>query len=327
MKNSIKSNAKSNFHPENILRQGYDFKKLNAALPALKELIILNKSGKETIDFGDPKSVKLLNAAILKSHYQLAYWDIPKGYLCPPVPGRLDYLLHASDLLAAANSGKIPKGQKVKLLDIGTGANLIFPILARKHFGWDVIGTEVDQQAIINANEIIEKNNFHKGIDIRSQENPHKIFINILKPEDYIDLVVCNPPFHPSEQVARAGTDRKLKNLERSKIKKEQKPPKEKVKQLNFGGKKTELIYPGGELGFIQKMLEESKLIKNQVFWFTTLVSKESHLGRLKRKLEKLKPVDVKVVEMSQGQKSTRFLAWTFLDKKQRKVWREFRWK
>ncbi|WP_134601977.1 RlmF-related methyltransferase, partial [Pseudomonas aeruginosa] len=35
---------------------------------------------------------------------------------------------------------------------------------------------------------------------------------------------------------------------------------------------------------------------------------------------------DIRVVDMAQGQKQSRFVAWTYLDKKQRRAWRKERW-
>ena len=43
----------------------------------------------------------MLNRAILMHHYGVKSWDIPAGYLCPPIPGRADYIHSVADLLAA----------------------------------------------------------------------------------------------------------------------------------------------------------------------------------------------------------------------------------
>jgi 23S rRNA (adenine1618-N6)-methyltransferase len=47
--------------------------------------------------------------------------------------------------------------------------------------------------------------------------------------------------------------------------------------------------------------------------WFTTLVSKNEHLKSLMKVLQKIEPVEIKVIEMKQGQKTSRILAWTFM--------------
>jgi 23S rRNA (adenine1618-N6)-methyltransferase len=60
-------------------------------------------------------------------------------------------------------------------------------------------------------------------------------------------------------------------------------------------------------------MIEESLLFKTQVCWFTCLVSKNSNLNPLKKYLANQPITEMKVVEMSQGHKISRFIAWTFL--------------
>lgn len=85
-------------------------------------------------------------------------------------------------------------------------------------------------------------------------------------------------------------------------------------KTLNFGGQKAELWCPGGELAFIGRMIKESKTYQKQVFWFTCLVSKKDHLSKLKLSLKKSHAKQVKVINMAQGQKVSRFIAWSFYD-------------
>lgn len=78
-----------------------------------------------SVNFADPLAVKTLNKALLAHFYGVTHWDIPDGFLCPPVPGRADYVHHLADLLADDNGGVVPK--QATVLDIGTGANLIYP--------------------------------------------------------------------------------------------------------------------------------------------------------------------------------------------------------
>jgi len=163
--------------------------------------------------------------------------------------------------------------------------------------------------------ELVKENKLTAAIEVRTQKKKGRIFHDCILPEEYYDVVVCNPPFHLTEKEATLGTQRKWKNL-----------GKGKGSGLNFGGKKSELIYPGGELDFIQKIMTESKQFANQIMWCTTLVAKEAHLPKLQRKLAKLQPKDVKVIPMGQGNKQSRILAWTFLEAKQLEAWKKFRW-
>jgi 23S rRNA A1618 N6-methylase RlmF len=49
-------------------------------------------------------------------------------YLCPPFLEETDYIHYIADLLASSNNGIIPK-HAVQGLDIGVGANCIYPIM------------------------------------------------------------------------------------------------------------------------------------------------------------------------------------------------------
>ena len=149
---------KTKLHPRNKHRERYDFKLLIETCPALAQYVRLNEYDDESIDFFNPEAVKMLNMALLKHYYDIEYWDIPANYLCPPIPGRADYIHHIADLLAYENNGIIPRGNKIKSLDIGVGANCVYPIIGNKEYGWSFVGSDIDTTAIDNASQIIEKN-------------------------------------------------------------------------------------------------------------------------------------------------------------------------
>ena len=160
---------KSSLHPRNKHRERYDFKQLIDSCPELGQFVKLNNYKDESIDFFNPEAVKMLNKALLKHYYGIDNWDIPKNYLCPPIPGRADYIHHIADLLGSNNSefqrNKIPTGNKIKCLDIGVGANCVYPIIGNKEYGWSFVGTDIDPVSIESANKIIEMNPFLKGND------------------------------------------------------------------------------------------------------------------------------------------------------------------
>jgi hypothetical protein len=105
-------------HPRNRHQGRYDFPRLIEASPELAEFVILNPYGKQSIDFANPEAVRVFNRALLRQLYGLQHWDIPPGYLCPPIPGRADYVHGLADLLASDNSGEIPRGAAIRALDI-----------------------------------------------------------------------------------------------------------------------------------------------------------------------------------------------------------------
>lgn len=277
-------------HPRNRHQSRYDLNQLKAASPELAKHIIVNAYGDESIDFGDPESVKRLNQAILKKDYGLVYWDIPENYLCPPIPGRADYIHVLADLN--------PKAKVI--LDVGVGANCVYPIIGVSEYGWNFIGSEVDRVAASSAQIIVESNPSLKDkVEIRHQAIRENILKGVLKANEKIDFTMCNPPFHASAEEAQAGSQKKNRNL--------------RIKdQLNFGGTHSELWCKGGEEAFVTKMIIESTTIATQCLWFTSLVSNKENLRGFERILKKVNVTDFKTIEMSQGQKTSRVLAWTF---------------
>lgn len=302
---------KSNLHPRNSHRNPYDFEQLIACVPDLKHYVFTNAYGNVTINFSIPKAVKLLNKALLHHFYHIKNWDIPAHNLCPPIPGRADYIHYIADLLAE-NHGEIPEGSMISGLDIGVGANLVYPLIAHQSYGWKMTGTDINQDSLRNAEEILEHNpDLKSSVKLMVQPNPDCVFKNIILPEDRFTFSMCNPPFHDSEQSALKGNLRKTNNLHKNKASKT---------NLNFGGQQSELWCEGGELAFISKMIHESLQFSSQVLWFTCLVSKKDHLTKLTSLLKKVK-ADFKTIEMAQGQKTSRIVAWTFISEKDRKNW------
>ncbi|HKX57365.1 MAG TPA: RlmF-related methyltransferase, partial [Xanthomonadales bacterium] len=90
---------------------------------------------------------------------------------------------------------------------------------------------------------------------------------------------------------------------------------------LNFGGQNHELWCAGGELGFVSRMITESLAFSQQVYCYTSLVSKKENVAPLKKLLSQIGATRVDVVETSQGQKTSRLLAWSFLTAPQRQAW------
>jgi 23S rRNA (adenine1618-N6)-methyltransferase len=309
---------KAKLHPRNRNRERYKFAELIAVSPELANFAASNIYGDESIDFANPEAVKILNKAILKLFYGVENWDIPVNYLCPPIPGRADYIHHIADLLASCNNGKIPKGKHVTCLDIGVGANCVYPIIGTKEYGWSFIGADVDPVSIANAAQIVELNPQLKGlVEFRLQPNLNEIFRGIVR-DEFIDLTICNPPFHASLAEATAGTLRKLSSLTRKKITN----PK-----LNFGGQNRELWVEGGEAKFVGNIIRESREFWSSCLWFSTNISKQSNLQGVYAALKNVEAVEVKTLPMGQGNKISRIVAWTFLTEKQQKAWRDLRWK
>jgi len=318
MKETRKAIEKTGLHLRNPHRFRYDFELLLNNYPELKNFVHTkeHRSGasEETIDFSNPDAIKALNKTLLITYYDIQNWDIPSNYLCPPIPGRADYIHYIADLLANSNNGIIPEGEQVVGLDIGIGANCIYPIIGNNAYGWSFVGADIDEDALQNCKKIIVNN--AKLIDVISlqlQVEARYIFKNIILPEDRFAFTICNPPFHSSAEAAAKSALRKINALEENKT---------SNPVLNFGGQQAELWCKGGELGFITQMIYESAKYPLQCLWFTTLVSKKDNLKSIYKILGKVSAVAIKTIDMAQGQKISRIVAWTFLSETQQKEWK-----
>lgn len=304
--------AKVGLHSRNRHAAGYDFERLVAASPALGPFLVRALHGGPSIDFADPAAVKALNRALLAQAYGIQDWDIPAGYLCPPVPGRADYVHHLADLLADANGGAIPRGAAVHVLDVGVGANAIYPLVGHREYGWSFVGSDIDDAALTSAARILEANRLADAITLRRQADKGAVFAGVVASGERFDLTLCNPPFHGSLIEAREGAQRKWRNLGRGSSARP---------VLNFGGRGVELWCEGGEAGFARRMIAESARIPDQVLWFTTLLSSSASLSVVHRCLRQASAREIRTVPMAQGQKQSRFVAWTFLAPEARAAW------
>ena len=279
-------------------------------MPALQRFVCRNKTGEQTIDFSDNAAVVALNQAILARYYNIKFWQLPPGYLCPPVPGRADYVHYIADLLARSYP-ELPMGRQFKLLDIGTGANVIYPIIASQSYGWQVYGSEIDAVAIKVAKTIVASNPpLRQHLQFVPQTGS-KIFSGVIHHQQQFHLTMCNPPFYASAAEADAASARKWTNLGKG----------QQGALRNFAGRQHELWCSGGELAFIRQMIEESCLFKHNVCWFTTLVSQQKHLVPLSKLLKSIGAVQTEVIEMRHGQKVSRIFAWSFLTSAAQQGW------
>ena len=288
---------KTGLHPKNKHKSHYDFPSLIKSHPELAKFVAPNKYGTDSIDFSNPQAVIALNTALLKHFYGVTFWDIPKNYLCPPIPSRADYIHHLADRM---NDFLSKRKDEIHVLDVGVGANCIYPIIGNHEYRWKFVGSDIDKVALENAQNIIDKNKLNDKIELRLQTDKKKIFESIIQADEYFSFVVCNPPFHESAEAAKFGTEKKNKNLG---LKKD---------NQNFGGVGNELWCEGGELAFIKQMIFESIDYRDNVAWFTTLVSKSTTMPFLYEELKKEGITKVRTIDMAQGQKRTRVLAWRF---------------
>lgn len=291
-----KPKTKKALHPNNVHNHGYDFDKLVESYPDLQEVLVDSLRGETSIDFSNPKAVKLLNSALLSHHYGVNYWEFPDDNLCPPIPGRVDYIHYLNDLLKGSNVK-----EPIVVLDVGTGASCIYPLLGAKAYGWNFVGTDISKHSLSYARHIVRKNQLQKSIKLKLQANSENIFDGILDENSQFSATMCNPPFYKSAEEAQEANSRKQKNLGLS------------TTERNFSGEAQELWYEGGEKAFLHTYLYESSKFKEQSVWYTSLVSKKEHVESMEKSLKKLGAKTIKVIPMHQGNKITRIVAWSFV--------------
>ncbi|MBC8266042.1 MAG: 23S rRNA (adenine(1618)-N(6))-methyltransferase RlmF [Flavobacteriales bacterium] len=306
-KQEVRSTIKTNLHPNNKNREQYDLSELIKIRPELEKHIKPNKYGEDSIQFSDPAAVKVLNKALLHHYYGIENWDFPDTNLCPPIPGRADYIHYMADLLGDK--------EDITCLDIGVGANCIYPVLGISEYNWNFIASDVDVDSIATAKEIVKSNPSLKGkVKFRIQKDLNNIFKTVIKPKDKIDVSICNPPFHSSKKEALKGSMRKVRRLTGKRSKKV---------QLNFSGAANELVFAGGEKQFIHNMIAESVKYKSKCMWFTTLVSNKKNLDGIYKQLQEVEATEVRTVNMGTANKISRIVIWSFLDEKEQKEWKK----
>lgn len=278
-------------HSKNRFKNGYDFDLLIQKNPQLEKFVSSNKYGNLSIDFSNPNAVKELNKGLLFCYNTITNWDFPDNNLCPPIPSRLDYIHHLLDLIS--------ENENIQILDIGTGATCIYPLLGVAEYNWNFVATDIDSHSLKTAQNIIHKNDLSSKIELRYQQDKQHILKGILKEDDLFSVTMCNPPFYKSAEDARGANRRKSRNLGTNALR-------------NFSGNQNELWYLGGEKAFLHNYLYESSLFFSKSKWFTSLVSKKENVLSLEKSSQKLNVAEFKVVELQQGNKISRIVCWRF---------------
>uniref|UniRef100_A0A3B0N6M7 U6 small nuclear RNA (adenine-(43)-N(6))-methyltransferase n=1 Tax=Theileria annulata TaxID=5874 RepID=A0A3B0N6M7_THEAN len=228
-------------------------------------------------------------------------------YLAPCVPNRLSYIRAISSLLCLKNNEShisdieahnINSDEQLKLniivLDIGTGASCIYPLIGTSENSWNFIGTDIDNLTLELARENVEINHLEDRINLRLQRTPTLIFNSILYSHELVAMTMCNPPFHSSLEMTNlnprtfsTGTERELvfSIPEDTNLSTEQ-SYMDNIECIGnstvTGQLKFMLTEKHGDLAFIEIMLQESKLYCHNIVWFTTLVPRMSTLKKIK---------------------------------------------
>ena len=112
---------------------------------------------------------------------------------------------------------QVPEEQS-RILDIGTGTGLIAMMMAQRFPQADIVGIDIDKDAVEQASENVMNSPFSERINICQKD------VSRMEDADGFDAIVCNPPYFvgslrcPDEQrtIARHTVSLTYKNLTKS---------------------------------------------------------------------------------------------------------------
>jgi len=274
-----------------------DFSILINIFQELKKYIKEKKEKDEinefTFDWSNNNLSLLMTKCILNYYFDIKYYSIPNNFLIPPVPSRLNYLNTINTLLTSYNAlNNNNKQNNVIGIDIGTGANLIYPLLGYSLYKWIFICSEINNDAYENAKTIITNNKLEENIKLIKQKYKNLIFVGIINKEEKYFFTMCNPPYYDYEE----------------EIKKED---KNRDCQYNF----DEIYYKNGEIGFFDEYFEESICYKKNVFLFTILIGKKTNVQIILDKISNDKNIKFYDMKRIQTGNNMRYIIyWSFFN-------------
>ncbi|KAJ1304728.1 hypothetical protein OPQ81_005866 [Rhizoctonia solani] len=276
-----------------------DFGKLADAFPPLKPFLFKNATGGYSLNFKDEVANRTLTRALLNRDFGLEV-TLLEDRLCPPVPNRLNYVLWITEVVKVLSPEEPIIG-----LDIGTGSTAIYPLLTCSiHKTWRFIAADIDSRSLAGARANIEQN---PGVKDRiylyptTQDAP---ILSPLLPENlsqigiqHVTFSMCNPPFYSDmEEVNRSAEG------------------KEYDPHAVCTGALVEMVTPGGEVAFVQRMIDESMGLRETCRWYTSLLGKMSSVTSLVNSIKDHGIDNYAITELVQGTTRRWVIAWSFMD-------------
>ncbi|KAK9893468.1 hypothetical protein P389DRAFT_175007 [Cystobasidium minutum MCA 4210] len=287
-------------HPRNIYSTPPDFSQLAEAVPSLKPFIKFNKHGGPTIDFKDPEALRILTKALLLRDFDRDVY-LPEDRLCPPVAGRLDYILYLQDVVrhhrqTLADFGESSASTDIVGLDIGVGASAIYPLLFTAiDDNVRMEGTDVNSDSLQDAYRNVQHNGATDRITLLQTAPEDDFFAAALRTTPHLDFTMCNPPFYASdEEMQRLTEDKDL-------------PP-----HATCTGAPNEMVTAGGEEAFVARMITESRGHGTRVSWFSSLLGKASSIICLVKELAQAGCNNYGLIESSPSHTHRWILLWSW---------------
>ncbi|XPS78201.1 23S rRNA (adenine(1618)-N(6))-methyltransferase [Ascochyta lentis] len=238
-----------------------DFKALAKADPDFKQTW---QACTGKLDFQDPATLQSLSKAILKVDFGLEL-SLPENRLCPPIPNRWNYVSWIQGLLdstSPSHSNRYDPDREVVGLDIGTGASGIYAMLCMKSRpNWTMCATDIDKASFESAAANFARNNvLSRTKMLHTTSSMPLIPLEALSVQQ-LDFTLCNPPFFADSAEMEKSLSGEGKATGPNAI---------------CTGSNNEMVCPGGDLGFVTRIVNESLLMRDKVRWYSSMLGKLS---------------------------------------------------
>lgn len=261
------------------------------------------------LDFQDANTTQVLSKAILKTDFGLQL-ELPHDRLCPPIPNRWNYVAWIQGLLDSTSpdySDRYVPSRQVVGLDIGVGASAIYTMLCLKaRPNWTMCAVDVDKKSFdcavrnLTLNNLVTRTKMLQTLD----SNP-LIPLQHLAVEK-LDFTICNPPFFTSIKEMHASVTGEGKSGKPNAV---------------CTGAEVEMVCPGGDLGFITRIVNESLILRDKVTWYSSMFGKLSSAKDIINLLKQHGITNWAVGCIEAGAATKRWIvAWSFGDYRPRHV-------
>lgn len=285
-------------HPRNRYREKPNFQQLVQLFPELNEVASVDLAGKVKLEYRNRQAVQLLSKCLLQRDFGLQL-ELPPNKLVPTLPLRLNYIHWLEDIGSVANW---QEKEKVLGIDIGCGASCIYPLLAvvQSKQRWHMVAIEKAEDSLESAKANVIRNKLQHCINVQAQKlEGSTILLEVLKdfPDERFDFCMCNPPFFDSNSNELKPNDRTGRRREPSNA---------------STGSLDELCTEGGEVKFIEQIIEESLQLKDRVTVYTTMIGHKKSYGKILQLLESKSIQNIAMSRFCQGNTTRWAVAWSF---------------